>query len=77
MVKKQRYCLTKLRFSLDMVSLIIRALLSQDESIQKVRSTYINGIFHKKDIVSAMIIRKHLVRFGLKSKDSELLQNSA
>lgn len=64
-----------------MVSLMIRAvleaLLSLDESIQKVRSTYINGIFHKKDVVSAAIIRKHLARFELKSKNSEILQNGA
>ena len=69
-------------FSLNMAPLImqsvLKAVLAQDETINREMLAYINDIFINKDVASVKSVRKHLELNGLITrKDPEKLQNSA
>ena len=79
MFKGKQYCLTRLGFGLNVALLmrsVLKAVLAQDETINRAISEYINDIFINKDVASAESMRKHL-EFELTSKDPEKLQNIA
>ena len=70
----KRYCLTCLGFSLNVVPLIMKAIisavLSQEEAVGHAASAYIDDIYVNKDVVPVM-------QFGFKCKDLEQLEDSA
>ena len=56
---------------------IVETALSKDDAVRQATSAYIDDAFINEDIVSATRVKQHLDNFGLKSKESERLQNGA
>ena len=77
----KRYCLLHINFVLNVAPSIMWAIvvatLSKDDAVRQATSAYIDDVFINKDIDSATRVRQHLANFGLVSKESEELQNSA
>ena len=80
-IKGTRYCLTRLRFGLNVALSIMTAIMSairqQDEAMQQATSSYIDDIFVNEGILSAQAVKKHFESFGLTCKDPEHLQDGA
>ena len=76
-----RYCLTRLRFGLNVVPLVMKAIvsavLSQEEAVERTASAYINDIYVNENVVPVTHVREHLAQFGLKCKDLEQLKDGA
>ena len=68
----QRFCLTRLGFSLNVAPVIMKAVLdkvlSQDEKIWKGTSSYIDDILVIEDVVSVCSVLDHLEMYGLHCK---------
>jgi len=71
----QRYCLTRLGFGLNVAPSIMKAvlakLLSQDDTILRATSPYLDDIFVNEDVASAQQVERHLSQFGLTCKPAE------
>ena len=74
-IGRQRYCLTRLGFGLNVAPLIMKAIvstvLSQQEAVGHVASAYINDIYVNENVMPVTRMREHLVKFGLECKDPE------
>uniref|UniRef100_A0A5S6Q4C2 Uncharacterized protein n=1 Tax=Trichuris muris TaxID=70415 RepID=A0A5S6Q4C2_TRIMR len=79
MYKGRRYCLTRLGFGLNVAPLIMKAVLncvlSQDSTVKKGTSAYIDDILVNEDVVKATRVERHLARFGLTCKPHERVAN--
>lgn len=73
--KKRMYCLTRLGFGLNIVPLVMKAVLtcvlSQDPTVERGTSAYIDDILINEDDVDANRVRKHLLQYGLEGKPPE------
>ena len=71
----QHYALTRLGFGLScaprIMTLVLRAVLSQDERIRSATDHYIDDIVVRESVVSAQELREHLRRFGFVTKEPE------
>ena len=80
-IGKQRYCLTRLGFGLNVAPLIMKAIvsavLSQEEAVDHAASAYIDDIYVNEDVMPATRVREQLARFGLECKDPERLEDGA
>ena len=80
-IKKQRYCLTRLGFRLNVAPQIMRsivkAVIGQDETVNSATSSYIDDIFVNESVCSAAQVKTHLELFGLTCKDPEQLSSEA
>ena len=74
--KRRRYCLTRMRFGLNVtlsiMQKIVDAILMKDKHIQRATSAYIDD-----NIVPMAHVKEHLYSFGLLSKEPERLQDGA
>ena len=79
LVEGQRYCLTRMGFGLNVapaiMQTIVEAVLSQDDAIERATSAYIDDVFVNDGVTSADRVKRHLLRFGLESKDPERLED--
>ena len=78
-IGKQRYCLSRLGFGLNVAPLIMKAIvstvLSQEEAVGNLVSAYINDIYVNEDVMPMTHVREHLARFGHECKDPERLED--
>ena len=65
----RRYCLTRLGFGLSVAPLImkaaVRAILEQDQALDREVLPYADDVLVDEDVVSAEWVVEHLARFGL------------
>ena len=77
----QRYCLTRLGFGLNVAPSVMKsvltAVLTQDETVDRATSSYLDDIFVNEDVISAQFIEKHLSQYGLECKPAERVANGA
>ena len=77
----QRYCLTRLGFGLNVAPSVMKsvltAVLTQDETVDRATSSYLDDIFVNEDVISAQFIEKHLSRYGLECKPAERVADGA
>ena len=77
----KRYCLTRLRFGLNVAPQIMRAIIntvvSQEEKVKEETSAYLDDIYENEDIVSSLYIKVKLAQFGFICKDPERLEDGA
>ena len=77
----QRYCLTRLGFGLNVAPSIMKAVLakvlSQDDTILRATSPYLDDIFVNEDVASAQQVECHLSQFGLTCKPAERVASGA
>ena len=52
-------------------------MLSQEETVKKTTSVYLNDIYSNEDVSSVLHIQAKLAQFGLDCKDPELLEDGA
>ena len=80
-IGRQRYCLIRLGFGLNVAPLIVKAIvsavLSQKEAVGYAASSYITNIYVNEGVMPATHVREHLARFGLECKDPERLEDDA
>lgn len=73
--KGKIYCLTRLGFGLcsapRIMTKILKVVREKDKEIFEGTDSYIDDIIVDEEIVSADKVRRHLLKFGLISKDSE------
>lgn len=73
------YCLTRVGFGLNsaprIMTRILREVLSKDEKIYKATKPYIDDIIVDESIVTAEEVVEHLLKFGLKTKSPEQLED--
>lgn len=69
------YALTRLGFGLTsaprIMTMILKQVLAQDENIARATDHYIDDIMVQESVVSASRVRKHLLKYGLESKEPE------
>ncbi|XP_068224113.1 uncharacterized protein [Palaemon carinicauda] len=78
--KGQTFCLTRLGFGLNspqIMSRILKTVLSKDEKIERATSSYIDDILVNESIASADEVIRHLNTFGLITKSPESLNGGA
>ena len=77
----QRCCLTRLGFGLNVAPTVMKsvvtAVLTQDETVDRATSSYLDDIFVNEDVTSAQFIEKHLSRYGLECKPAERVADGA
>ena len=77
----QRYCLTRLGFGLNVAPSVMKsvltAVLAQDETVDRVTSSYLDDIFVNEDVVSVQCVENHLLRYGLECKPAERVADGA
>ena len=80
-IKGQRYCLTRLRFGLNVAPQIMRsvvkAVIGQEETVNCATSSYVDDIFVNESVCSAAQVKTHLELFGLTCMDLEQLSSGA
>ena len=80
-IKRQRYCLTRLEFGLNVapqiIQSVVKAVIGQDETINSATSSYVDDIFANESVSSAAQVKTHLELFGLSCKDPEKLSSGA
>ena len=52
-------------------------MLTQDETVDRATSSYLDDIFVNDDVISAQFIEKHLSRYGLECKPAERVADGA
>ena len=71
------YALTRLGFGLTsaprIMSMILKRVLSLDDDVRRGTDHYIDDIMVQEAVVSASRVRKHLLEYGLESKEPESL----
>lgn len=71
------YALTRLGFGLTcaprIMSMILKRVLSMDDDIRRATDHYIDDILVQESVASAARVRVHLLRYGLESKEPEVL----
>ena len=71
----QRYCLTSLGFGLNVATSVMKsvltAVLTQDETVDRATSPYLDDIFVDEDVVSVQCVENHLLWYGLEYKSAE------
>ena len=77
----QRYCLTRLGFGLNVAPSVMKsvltAVLTQDETVDRATSSYLDDIFVNEDVVSVQCDTDHLLRYGLECKPAERVADGA
>ena len=77
----QRYCLTRLVFGLNVAPSVMKsvltAVLTQDETVDRATSSYLDDIFVNEDVVSVQCVENHLLRYGLECKPAEHVADGA
>ena len=77
----QRYCLTRLGFGLNVAPGVMKsvftAVLTQDETVDRATSSYLDDIFVNEDVVSDQCVENHLLRYGLDCKPTERVADGA
>ena len=77
----QRYCLTRLGFGLNVAPSVMKsvltAVLTQDETIDRATSSYLDDIFVNEDVVSVQCVEDRLLRYGLECKPAERVADGA
>ena len=77
----KKYCLTRLGFGLNVVpqimKTIVSAVLTQEETVEKAMSAYLDDIYINEDVSPALHIQAKLAHFGLDCKDPEWLEDRA
>ena len=77
----QRYCLTRLGFGLNVAPSVMKsvltAVLTQDETVDRSTSSYLDDIVVNEDVISAQFIEKHLSRYGLERKPADRVADGA
>ena len=77
----QRYCLTRLGFGFNVAPSVMKsvltAVLTQDETVDRVTSSYLDDIFVNEDVVSVQCVEDHLLRYGLECKPAERVADGA
>ena len=77
----QRYCLTRLGFGLNVAPSVMKsvltAVLTQDETVDRATSSYLEDIFVNEDLVSVQCVENHLLRYGLECKPAERVADGA
>ena len=80
-IKGQRYCLIRLGFGLNVapqiMQSIVKAVIGQDETVNRATSSYVDDIFVNESVCSAAQVKMHLERFGLTCKNLEQLSSGA
>ena len=75
-IKGKQFCLTRLGFSLNVVLLVMKSVItvisSQDQEIKTATSPYVDNIF-----ISAARVRQHFADYGLVCKDPKRLKDGA
>ena len=75
MFRGERYCLTRLGFGLNVAPLVmkhvLKYVLSQDETVKRGTSAFVDDIYVNEDVVSVQRVREHLLSFGLTCKAEE------
>ena len=75
--KGQTFLLTRLGFGVasapKIMTKIVEAVIAQDESIARAVTSYIDDLFVATDIVPCRKVKDHLCRWGLESKDPQML----
>ena len=78
--KGQLYVMTRMGFGLNVapkiMSRIISAVLSQDDVVKKGTDHYIDDIWVNESVVGVERVRQLLLRYGLVTKEPELLSDS-
>ena len=71
----QRYCLTRLGFGLNVapnvMKSVLTAVLTQDETVDRATSSYLDDIFVNEDVVFIQCVENHLLRYGIECKPAE------
>ena len=77
----QRYCLTRLGFGLNVAHSVMKsvltAVLTQDETVDRATSSYLDDIFVNEDVVSVQCVENHLLRYGRECKPAERVADGA
>ena len=56
---------------------VLTAVLTQDETVDRATSSYIDEFFVNEDVVSVQCVENHLLRYGLECKPAELVADGA
>ena len=79
--RRQRYCLTRLGVGLNVApgvtKAVLTAVLTQDETVDRATSSYLDDIFINEDVASVQCVENHLSRYGLESKPAERVADGA
>ncbi|KRZ76280.1 hypothetical protein T10_9280 [Trichinella papuae] len=78
--KDERYCLTRLGFSLNVAPLVMKAVncvLSQDPQVRRGTSAYIDDILVNESVVGVDRVKRHLAHYGLTCKTQERAADGA
>ena len=77
----QSYCLARLVFGSNVAPSVMKSLLTammtQDEAVDRVTSSYLDDIFVNEDVVSVQCVENHLLRYGLECKPAEHVADGA
>ena len=77
----QRYCFARLGFGLNVAPSVMKsvltAVLTQDETVDRATTSYLDDIFVNEDVISAQFIDKHLSLYGLECKPAERVADGA
>lgn len=77
----QRYCLTRLGFGLNVAPSVMKsvltAVLTQDETVDRATSSYLDDIFVNEDVASVQCVENHMLRHGLECKPAERVADGA
>ena len=77
----QKYCLTRLGFGLNVapsvMKYVLTAVLTQDETLDRATSSYLDDIFVNEDVVSVQCVEDHLLRYGLECMPAERVADGA
>ena len=77
----QRYCLTRLGFGLNVAPSVMKsvlpAVLTQDETVDRATSSYLDDICVNEDVVSVQCVENHLLRYGHECKPAEHVADGA
>ena len=56
---------------------MMTAVLTQDETVDRATSSYLDAIFVNEDVVSGPCVEDHLLRYGLECKPAERVTDGA
>ena len=77
----QRYCLTRLGFGLNVAPSVMKSVLTevltQEETVDRATSSYLDDIFVNEDVVSVQCVEDHLLRYGLECNPAERVADGA
>ena len=77
----QRFCLTRLRFGMNVAPLIMKSVIdgivSQGHTIKSATSAYVDDILINENRVPASRVQQHFLDYGLVSKDPVRLRDGA